>query len=175
MLIKIPPTACPFLAISMKGVAEKGSIDVDTNYSRSPYFVACGKQHNKTGAVIRFTRDTSYHTSGWWKNPDYERCYHLSLSFFDPHSFERIGKQQKLSELWVKEFFGNNRKLLWCEPPFSPIGKTLDVWHYRLFCDESWNPIKPRGEVYTREFTEAGWLSWSDVEHRKSLQEGCDQ
>jgi hypothetical protein len=22
------------------------------------------------------------------------------------------------------------------------------LWHYRLFCDFFWNPIKPRGEVY---------------------------
>src|SRR5262249_14385874 len=48
-------------------------------------------------------------------------------------------------------------------------GRKLDVWHYRLFCDPGWQPIKPRGEVYSRELTEAGWKSYSDLseEHRK--------
>lgn len=31
--------------------------------------------------IIIFTRDEGAHTCGWWKNPDYERCYHLSISF----------------------------------------------------------------------------------------------
>jgi hypothetical protein len=32
-----------------------------------------------------------------------------------------------------------------------------------LFCDAQWQPILPRKEVYTREFTEAGWRSASQV------------
>lgn len=27
----------------------------------------------------------------------------------------------------------------------------------------AWQPLKPRGEVYTRKFTEAGWKSYSEL------------
>lgn len=33
----------------------------------------------------------------------------------------------------------------------------------QVFCDPAWQPLKPRGEVYTREFTEVGWKSFSEL------------
>ncbi|MCK5236435.1 MAG: hypothetical protein KAR06_05545, partial [Deltaproteobacteria bacterium] len=36
------------------------------------------------GVMLIFTRDEGMHDAGWWKNPDYARCYHLSISFKDP-------------------------------------------------------------------------------------------
>lgn len=78
--------------------------------------------------IIIFTRDEGAHTCGWWKNPDYERCYHLSISF--PGGWNR---------------------------------KKAGVFHYRLFCDVNWNPIMPRGEVYSTKFTELGWKSFSEL------------
>ena len=39
----------------------------------------------------------------------------------------------------------------------------MGVYHYRLFCDEGWQPLKPRGEVYTRDFIEKGWKSFSEL------------
>jgi len=102
--------------------------------------------------------DIGYHTSGWWKNPDYERCYHLSISFPG-------GRNNKKLEHILNKFFGNNKRLLWCEPPYSEEGKKAGVYHYRLFCDENWQPIFPRGEVYSTQFTEMGWKSFSEL-HR---------
>lgn len=123
----------------------------------------CRGWHPSTGTMLLFTRDVGHHTGGWWKNPDYERCWHLSLSFFDPEMRERAPQDKKLAADWLTAFYGDDRRKLWCEPPYSHEGKAADVWHYRLFCDEYWRPIVPRGEVYTREFTEAGWLSYSDL------------
>lgn len=129
--------------------------------------------HAATGTLLLFSRDEGMHTSGWWKNPDYERCLHLSLSFYET-DFRNADipvrsrpKDSKSTNRWVEAFFGSNRKWLWCEPPVTKQGKTLEVWHYKLFVDEGWQPIKPRGEVYSREFTEAGWKSYSDVQHAK--------
>lgn len=113
---------------------------------------------------ILFTRDEGMHTSGWWKNPDYERCFHLSLSFIDTESGMDAPHDRKLATAWCLLFFRESTRLLWVEPPYSAHGRQHDVWHYRLFVAEDWRtPILPRGEVYTREFTEAGWKSWSDV------------
>ncbi len=132
--------------------------------SHTPYFLSCKHGDRSLGVVAVFTRDVGYHSAGWWKNPDFERCNHLSLSFVDPETEERAPKNQKLTDEFVDALFGVNKRWLWCEPPYTDDGKRMDVWHYRLFCDAGWNPIKPRGEVYNRELTEAGWLSFSDLQ-----------
>lgn len=121
------------------------------------------------GTVLIFTRDEGMHTSGWWKNPDYERCLHLSLSFRDPRTGEPTGHHDRyLADEWCRLFFRHMCRLIWAEPPFSPEGKVHATWHYRVFMAEDWKtPILPRGEVYTREFTKAGWKSWSDVHAKK--------
>lgn len=129
----------------------------------TPYFEQCRHYELQEGVELIFTRDVGYHTSGWWKNPDYERCFHLSLSFFDPRSKQMCPRNATLTRELVDAFFGRNKKLIWSEPPYSEPGKAKDIWHYRLFCNPGWLPIKPRGEVYGRELIEAGWKSFSDL------------
>jgi hypothetical protein len=60
-------------------------------------------------------------------------------------------------------FFGDDARLTWHEGPHTATGKAEEVHHYRLFCDEAWHPIKPRGEVYSRDWTPADWQSFSDL------------
>jgi hypothetical protein len=123
----------------------------------------------RNGDFIRllFTRDQGHHSSGWWKNPDYERCLHLSVSFAyptgapAPYVFDE-------AERWAKMFFRDDLRWVWVEPPYSEFGKARDVHHYRLFCDPGWQPLKPRGEVYSKEFTEAGWKSFSEIHGKKA-------
>lgn len=131
----------------------------------------CRARHEPTGTLLIFTRDAGAHSGGWWKNPDYERCWHLSLSFEDPETGEAAPKDVKLTQEWLELFFGEYQRLLWAEPPYTPQGKRKDVWHYRLFCDPSWTPLLPRGEVYTKQFTESGWMSFSELRgaHAKAL------
>lgn len=130
----------------------------------TPYFDMCRQVSSELGLMLIYTRDTGYHSSGWWKNPDYERCFHLSLSFHDPQTKSPAPRDAKITEILIDKIFGRNKSLIWSEPPHSPNGKALDVWHYRLFCDPHWRAIKPRGEVYNTELTEAGWKSFSDVQ-----------
>jgi hypothetical protein len=129
------------------------------------YLDHCTAFHWPTGSVLMFTRDTGHHSGGWWKNPDYESCFHLSLSFREPTTGRPRERDAGLTEDWLGLFFGDNRRLIWAESPFSAAGKSRDVWHYRLFVRPDWTTaILPRGEVYTRQFTERGWSSWSDVQ-----------
>lgn len=129
------------------------------------YLNRCSAVHQPTGTSIGFTRDLGHHSSGWFRNPDYERCFHLSLSFRDPHTGEFTSKNQKLTDEWLSLFYGDNKRLLWIEPPCYEIGKKLDVWHYRLFVHIDWEtPLLPRKEVYTKTFTPPGWKSWSEVQ-----------
>lgn len=129
------------------------------------YLDKCTGAHRASGVQFIYTRDTGMHSCGWFKNPDYERCLHLSLSFRDPESGARLPYNERAARDWVKAFFGDWVRYVWTESPFSAEGKLCDVWHHRVFCDPSWQPLIPRGEVYSREFTEKGWLSWSDARH----------
>lgn len=152
------------LILAMKYNAEQG-IFSGIIYSPNDrvYMGMCTMRHSSSGTMLIFTRDSGHHSGGWWKNPDYERCYHLSLSFHDPGTREFLPYDKKLAAEWVKGFFGNDDKLTWCEPPCYVEGKQAGVHHYRLFCDPAWQPIKPRGEVYGRELTEIGWKSFSEI------------
>jgi hypothetical protein len=148
------------VASRMRATAAAGTFD---GRIPSAYLDRCRALHRPTGTLLLFSRDVGMHASGWLKNPDYDRCYHLSTSFVDPATGRRRPRDRALSRDWVALFFGESARYLWAEPPFTPGGKVAEVWHYRLFTDPGWNPILPRGEVYSRAFTERGWLSYSDL------------
>lgn len=115
-------------------------------------------------AMVIFTRDTGHHTSRWWKNPDYERCFHLSISFhLMAKSWVKTGFDKVNGEKIARAFYGDGARWTWLEPPYTPQGRAADVWHYRLFADPSWTPMKPAGEVYSREDTPADWKSFSEI------------
>lgn len=114
-------------------------------------------------ARMIYTRDAGHHSHGWWKNPDYERCLHLSMSFCVNPSDAPLPYMPKEAEKIAGAFFGDDASKCWVEPPCTPEGKRNGVHHYRLFCDEGWQPILPRGEVYDRRDTPADWKSFSEI------------
>jgi len=152
------------VARQMRRVALTGYYNGVITTMDHAYFERCKALHVSTGSILIFTRDIGMHQSGWWKNPDYERCWHLSLSFRDDLTMEPAPQNHRIAGQWIEAFYGDNKRYVWAEPPYSERGKTNEVWHYRVFCDPAWHPIIPRGEVYTREFTERGWKSFSDLQ-----------
>lgn len=155
----------------------------DDTLQERKYYRVCTWFHGATGSVVMFTRDSGHHSSGWMKNPDYERCLHLSLSFKEPLErspdhlvnldvMSRLGapplRQRdfdwSLAGQWVISILHPHSHLAWHEGPFSREGKIAGVRHFRVFCDPAWVPWKPRGEVYNLDFTEKGWKSWSDIQ-----------
>jgi hypothetical protein len=115
-------------------------------------------------AICILTFDVGYHSSGWLKNPDYEACWHLSISFFDSETHQHAPHDHKNAARIVRGIFQSAKNLVWCEPPYTENGKVADSWHYRLFVEPITRlPLLPRGEVYSREFTEAGWKSFSEL------------
>jgi hypothetical protein len=127
------------------------------------YVDRCRQVDYRNGIVLLFTRDVGHHSNGWWKNPDFERCWHLSVSFFDPLTLEPRQFVAALAWRYAKLMFGADACWSWIEPPYSPAGKLRGVHHYRVFADEAWRPMKPRGEVYSKDFTEKGWKSFSEI------------
>ena len=147
--------------------ARHGLFDGRPNREGQRYIKHCTLDDATTLTRLIFTRDTGHHSSGWLKNPDYERCWHLSTS---PRPGLIVLPGEQLAEpdprtmgAWVGAFFGADVRYVWTESPKTPEGQRIGVWHWRLFCDEHWQPILPRKEVYTRDFTPADWQSASQV------------
>lgn len=159
------------LVANAKHVANQYTFDGTGNPQSRYVLQRCTHVDPCSGTAVMFTRDTNHHVSGWWKNPMYERCYHLSLSYRDVQTGQFAPHDHRLSEKWLKAFFGSDVRWVWCEPPTSRQGKATDTWHFRLFCDEGWQPHKPQGEVYSRELTEAGWLSFSDRQAQLEMEQ----
>jgi hypothetical protein len=70
-----------FLATLCGKMRNQANSNVWDGHSLSPYFWACRHQIIVQGVTLLFTRDQGHHLGGWFKNPDFERCYHLSLNF----------------------------------------------------------------------------------------------
>lgn len=117
----------------------------------------------EVSARLIYTRDVGHHSSGWWKNPQYERCLHLSISFCINPTDAPLPFDRREAEKIARAFFEDDARKCWVELPYTPEGKHADVHHYRLFCNEAWQPILPRGEVYSRDDTPADWKSFSEI------------
>lgn len=158
------------LAATMRQASQRSVFyGVQTQEAMS-YISSCRRIDAITRTRLIFTRDAGHHTSGWMRNPDYERCYHLSLSPLPSiieTPFNQAELDRDIERRWVKAFFGDDVRYLWAESPKSDVGKREGVWHWRLFCDENWQAILPRGEVYSSELTELGWKSASQVFEEK--------
>lgn len=102
----------------MMKVAQSGTFD-GLN-AEDAYLDRCRWWLERYECIAILTRDVGYHTSGWWKNPEYERCYHLSVSFPG-------GQKRSYLEHILKQLFGYDRRLLWCEPPYSEAGHKAGV------------------------------------------------
>lgn len=125
---------------------------------------------------LQLSRDKMHHSVGWWRNADYEYCWHLSISARDRLKFEDAeanrtpGTDVDLEDVpkdevryWARIIFGDDVDKLWNEPggtdprldrPTSR--KHAHIWHLRLFLNpllfnsrgEPFVPFIPEGEVY---------------------------
>lgn len=118
---------------------------------------------------IRFTRDRMHHSVGWWRNAEYEFCFHLSLSARPAAAvraayagiqvpggvpFEELPKPEE--DYWGRLFFHDHADKVWHEPGGTDPRLTPEearrhrhISHLRLFLDpETFEPFLPAGEVY---------------------------
>lgn len=119
-----------------------------------------------TRLLISF--DVGYHASGWWKNADYDRCLHISVShpLIDrpmvaktiPEAlggglrpgYEVEPPTEAEVWAWALAIFGPaDAPKAWIEPAasvFDPY-RMPGIVHARLFYDDH-GPIQPQGEAY---------------------------
>lgn len=118
---------------------------------------------------LMLTRDRMHHSVGWWRNAEYEYCWHLSISSREALAF-RMGLAglklshevpyvplEKTEEMyWGRLFFQNHADKVWHEPGGTDPRLTREekvrnraICHLRLFLDpETFQPFMPQGEVY---------------------------
>lgn len=117
--------------------------------------------------LLSVSFDVGAHAVGWWANADYDRCFHIGVSF--PGEGTELVKvpaalggglreRRKLetptdAEVWavaVKAWGEANARLTWTEPAAPPGDpyRLPNVVHVRLFVDEYMRPFMPLGEVY---------------------------
>jgi hypothetical protein len=119
---------------------------------------------------VLLSRDRAHHGCGWFRNAEYEYCWHLSLSARDRLAYAAAqaggtpGSQLGYQEVprdevryWSRLIFGEHVDKLWNEPGGGDPSLTQEqahrnslIWHLRLFLDpETQEPFIPTGEVYT--------------------------
>lgn len=177
-MTKIDEQRMIHIAAQMKQVAKKHPWNGEEDGDGIQTLMLCRRIDTETGASLLFTLDYGHHFSGWWKNPDYEKCFHLSIASLSMllqlhhpnspalNSMPELTK--KVREKWAEAFYQERTRLLWIEPPVSEKGRLVETWHYRLFVGPGNVPLLPRGEVYTKKFTEIGWKSWSEVHQEET-------
>lgn len=113
--------------------------------------------------VVILTRDNLV-KMGFWKNIDFARCLHLSISFRDPCTNQTVPWCNATAKRIVAAVFGIDARLTWWEPAYTPEGKFRGVQHWRLFYSPNWSmPIHPKGEPHTLNVP-FGWNEWTEYQ-----------
>lgn len=101
-----------------------------------------------------YSFDHGPHASGWWRNSDYDRCFHLSFAALNGSAYVDMPEIDRRA--WPRAFFGDNVAMAWWEPPaaegdpYRNAPASRYTHHVRLFIDRATGrPIVPAGEVYT--------------------------
>lgn len=115
---------------------------------------------------LLLTKDRMHHSVGWWRNAEYEYCWHLSMSAATTTDYRRyltLGVTPSFQDIpqeeriyWGRVFFGEHASKLWYEPGGTDPRLTkvearerAHMHHLRLFLNPlTLQPHIPRGEVY---------------------------
>jgi hypothetical protein len=121
---------------------------------------------------LLLSRDKMHHSVGWWRNAEYEYCWHLSISAVERLHYAAMSREvkrtgQRMTPIfeecpredvrhWSQLIFGAHIDKLWNEPGGTDPRLSAEerrrnalIWHLRLFLDpETFEPFIPTGEVY---------------------------
>src|ERR1035437_6850575 len=93
------------LFIACKQIKNTASLGIWNGKDNSMYFESCRWLLERYPATIVFTKESGYHSGGWLKNSEYERCWHLSISF-------RGGSEVKVCRKIIENLFLPFQRLL---------------------------------------------------------------
>lgn len=141
-------------------VLKRTALDVSYDGRSAP-----GVQHRLRGpslvdpevaVSLTLTYDVGTHGSGWWRNSQYESCWHASLVCMNAAATAYVDPVDRVVRAWARALFGDWIRHAWNEPPASRLDphRTAPAspytTHVRVFTDRAPNrPFTPTGEVYT--------------------------
>lgn len=159
------------LARSMWKVADRGwftgdSDSLHANAARRD--LAPSATEPELNVRLLFSKDRMHHSVGWWRNAEYEYCWHLSISAWDPErkltvsglrmnqTFDPEDVPETEERYWAHAFFPKDFDKVWHEPGGTDPRLTPEekmkhrhFVHLRVFLDpETLRPFIPEGEVY---------------------------
>lgn len=105
---------------------------------------------------LQLSKDRMHHSVGWWRNAEYEYCWHLSISAWESEGKAPVPIPAEEERYWTHAFFPVHFNKVWHEPGgtdprLTPEEKLRNrhIIHQRVFLDpESFEPFVPQGEVY---------------------------
>lgn len=127
---------------------------------------------NELMISLLLSRDRMHHSVGWWRNAEYEYCWHLSMCAWDKadydhqmtreenrlpfHEPKRVDIPKDELKFWALIVFGGHIDKLWHEPggtdPRLSLQERIDrrnFVHLRMFLNPlTGGPFIPKGEVY---------------------------
>lgn len=99
----------------------------------------CTLDHFATRTRLIYTRDLAVE--------DFPRCWHLSMSpipglvVIGDVALHLLKLDARMAELWVAAFFAQHASKVVVTEPESQVGRERAVKHWRLPCDERWEPL----------------------------------
>lgn len=159
--------------------AMKWVYDGDKANHNKRHMTDCRAVHKPTKTVVTFGRTSGHHSKGGYRSPATERCFQLSLSFVDFEAQTPLEARSDLLEQWLVAFFGEELEFVWVEAPVSAgwfeqtfrwamgLGTgDLLFWHFRKFCDESWETVKEEPREMIKDLRGRGWVRATELKLR---------
>jgi hypothetical protein len=94
---------------------------------------------------VLFTFDVGHHASGWFRNSDYDRCFHLSVSHPDlsgPPGTRLCDVTVEEIRAWAIAAFGEDRRLSWFEPRYAASKYIRERARGLIHFDDQEEPIR---------------------------------
>ncbi len=143
----------------------------------------CSAHHEASNTSVVFARDSGHYSGGGgYKSQASDRCFHLALTFLDFENGIALPPDPKKTREWLNAFFPGQCHLLWAEAPVDlgavasfwrwclglKMGDAL-FWHFRLFCDENWQPLTNEPALMQRDMRARGFVRASELSFGEKL------
>lgn len=130
--------------------------DEDSLYRNRGYTQTPAATEPDLTMTLQITKDRMHHSVGWWRNAEYEYCFHLSIAGWETNGSRPTSIPRDEERYWTHAFFPVHFNKVWHEPggtdPRLTRQEALEkrhIIHQRVFLDpETFEPFVPTGEVY---------------------------
>jgi hypothetical protein len=131
----------------------------------TPYYCECRKLDVKNGITTVVVRDVGSFTGHDFIAASLQRCFNLSVASFSPVNMMPERTREEIAVRIVKRFFWPHAGRVFVKAPVRSGDLASDIWHYVLFCDESWL-AQPLTEGERKLIEESGLIPFNKIQER---------